>query len=267
MTTERTDTETNESKTEVRSEEKVVSSEVRPQAEMPLVDGAGMTESFLIAETQRNFDMAKKTWRYGFVAVGILSVYFIVLLSSIRSTIFDTDGIAAIIANEVDERVPLQIKNFETTMIAQAPDSANEVVELIMEYIPRVREEGQNAIEEVYSSIPFLSEEISSTIRVYMSENRTELKEFAETHSEQEFAMFLMNDIFSHVVADLDAKLKKNGEAHGWDAVKSVALHRIVALNNYLEKLANTGRYELNDNEQLQRRTIATWVKMLEMEE
>lgn len=259
-------TEITEEHKEVIQDNKVESFSVEPKLKNtePLVDNAKLTDAFLVAETERNIEIAKKTWRWGSVAVVVLAIYFTTLISSVRSVVFDADGIAAILSSELDKKLPEQLGMLEGALIAQAPSNARNLVSEITKVLPRVRVEGQNAIEEVSNSIPLLGEEVTSAIKAYVADNREAIQDFAKTHSEQEFANYFMSDLFAHVILDVDTKLKQAGEPGGWNAVKAVSLKRLVALNNYLERLANTGRFDLSEEEQLQRRTIVTWIKLLE---
>lgn len=257
-TTEHTEAE----KTEQEVREVAVDPNV--EATQPLIGRLEMTESFLKAEVERNRLATRQIWQWGSVAVLVLALYFTAILSSVRSVVFDSDGIAAILSNELDKKLPEQLAVLERALISQAPINARTFIQTILGYLPSIREEGQNSIEEITSTIPMLGEEVNSTIKAYIADNRESIQEFANTHSEQEFAMFFMDDLFAHVVLDIDNKLKQAGEAEGWNGVKSISLKRLVALNTYLEKLANTGRFDLTEKEQLERRTIVTWVKFLD---
>ena len=43
-----------------------------------------------------------------------------------------------------------------------------------------------------------------------------------------------------------------------------MSLNRLVGLNNYLNSLADKNRFDLTEDEQLQRRAIVSWVKLFE---
>lgn len=262
MTTERTDIEES---VKTKHEENITISEAHVSSQEPLVD-VKQTESFLLSEIERNKELTKKTWKWGSVAVVVLALYLTAILSSVRSVVFDSEGIAAIVSNEIDRKLPEQLSAVENTLIADAPENASNLILAILSTLPNVRKQGQQVIDEVYTSIPLLGEEVTSTIKAYMAENGDELRDFAQTHSEQEFATYFMDELTANIMLDLDLHLKQNGEKKGLGAVKELSLSRLVALNTYLEKLANTGRFDLSERELLERRTLVTWLKILDWE-
>ena len=89
----------------------------------PLVDNARLTDDFLKKEIENNIEIARKTWRWGTIVVFALAIYFTTLISSVRSVVFDADGIAAILSTELDKKFPEQLGMIENTLIAQAPSN------------------------------------------------------------------------------------------------------------------------------------------------
>ena len=261
-------TEINEIEEVTKSENKtetIASTNVNTLRQEPLVN-AQQTESFLLSEIESNKLIAKKTWTYGAIGVVVLALYFATMLSSVRSVVFDTAGIAAIMTSELDKKLPEQLANIENSLIAQAPQNSSNLVLAILSILPNVRKQGEHVIEEVYSSIPLMGEEITSAIKAYTADNKESIREFAKTHSEQEFAAYFMDELFANVMLDLDLHIKRQGEARGFGAVKDLSLKRLIALNSYLEKFAKTSRFDLTEKEQLERRALVTWLKILDPE-
>ena len=183
------------------------------------------------------------------------------MVSSIRNVIFDTQGIATIVANEIDVNLPSQLAVIESSLIQTAPENSKKLVSNIKAIAPEINVKAKESINHVIAMMPTLREDLSGAIEAYFVENKEDMKSFVEGHSEQEFASYFMDDLLATLSLRFEEELKSEG---GFDAIKSMSLKRLTSLNNHLNSLANKNRFDLTQDEQLQRRAIVSWVKLLE---
>ncbi len=219
-----------------------------------------MSEDFLSKQISDNKVVTEKVWKWGGLALLVLSIYLSAMVSSVENVFFDTEGIATVVANEIDISLPGHLAAFESDLISTAPENTKSMVSNIAKILPELNSVAKEKINSVVDIMPVFKTELNDAIKAYFAENQEEMKSFVETHSEQEFANYFMDDLLATVSLSIDDKLKSEG---GMETVKSLSLSRLVKLNSHLGYLAEKNRYELTEKEKLQRRTIVSWAKLL----
>ena len=220
-----------------------------------------LSDQFPAEQVEKNKALTEKVWKWGGLGLLVLAIYLSAMVSSIKNVLFDTEGIATIVASEIDTSLPNHFATFETGLIESAPENTKSLVSNITKLLPELSSVAKEKINSVVDIMPVFKEELNETIKVYFAENQEDMKSFVETHSEEEFANYFMDDLLATVSLSIDEKLKSEG---GLESVKSLSLDRLIKLNSHLGYLAEKNRFELTEQEQLQRRAIVSWTKLLQ---
>ena len=92
----------------VKSKEEIIEPKVM-QSNLSSEKGLdkNLSDDFLSKQIESNKALTQKVWKWGGLGLLVLAIYLSAMISSIKKVVFDTEGIATIVANEIDNNMSL----------------------------------------------------------------------------------------------------------------------------------------------------------------
>ncbi|MEO0794174.1 MAG: hypothetical protein AAFX93_03375 [Verrucomicrobiota bacterium] len=215
---------------------------------------------FMRSEIARTRKGVSQTYLLGIIVAVLVAGYMTFILSMVRQA---TDGqfLASAVRMQVEAAVPEMIDSGEQALAQKATGMAETMSRRFMEGVPKLVNQGKAQIDETHEVIiPYLSNEFSEVVRLYVLSNQEELTAFADQHNSQEFATEFTDQMMTEFAVQIDARMSDATDGEGLAYFNENLLTSLVAMDTKLDELVSKPVDELTQRERLQRRILARLV-------
>lgn len=212
---------------------------------------------FLNEETIRTRRGVSMTYSLGIVASILVAGYMFFILKFVNEAI-EPRTLAGFVGMQAEETLPKVIENTEQALVGQANELAEQTSRDFIRLVPKFREQGVDFMDRALNEgIPYLSTEFSTIISDYIDANADELKEFADSHSNDEFATFFTEELVAELTKQLDQHLALQFDGRSIDYFHDNLTLSLMAMDQTLNELLNANPEDLDRRQRLQRRLLA----------
>lgn len=215
---------------------------------------------FMREEISRTRKGVGQTYLFGILAAVLVAGYMAFILYMVKQA---TNGeyLAIAVRNQIEMAAPEMIASGEETLTEQASIIANDFSRRFFSIVPEISATGKETIDASYQdAIPYVSEEFSEMVRLYIKANEAELKEFAESNTSKAFAKEFTAQMMDEFTKQMDARMRDATDGEGLSYFNENLLTSLVAMDTTLDELLSKPTDELNQRERLQRRILARLV-------
>lgn len=247
-----------------KAEENAVSHDPRVETFDPKAIAESMSDEEtlrLITFVQEEIKKAKRgiatSYGFGIVMILILAGYMSFALYQLNTALEPT-MLAGLIGNTAEEATPDLVEQLETLLVESADDQAELLGRQITERVPEVFALARESIDATHTEyLPALSAEFSSALEEYIHANSDELKAFADSHTDEEFASYFVDSMMEELELRLDEWMQINFEGRDLDFVQENIRVSLLAMDETVTELLETEPENLTYRQHLQRRVLA----------
>jgi len=217
-------------------------------------------EDFMRSEIERTRKGIGTTYIFGGIVAILIALYMTFILNMLKEA---TNGqfLAIAVRQQIEAAAPEMISSGEEALAAEAAVLANNLSNRFLEIIPELAQTGKESIDATYSEvIPYVADEVSAIVRDYIRFNEAEIREFADSHSIEQFAREFTRQVMDEFATQMDKRMKETTGGEGLAYFNDNLLVSLQAMDGTLEELLETPADQLTRRERLQRRILARLV-------
>jgi len=215
---------------------------------------------FMRSEIERTQKGVGQTYLFGIIIAVLIAGYMTFVLSMVRQA---TNGefLAIAVRQQIEAAAPEMIASGEESLGAQAAVFANDLSDRFLEIVPEIAQVGKESIDSAYQDgVPYISEEFSEMVRLYIRANEAEIREFADTHDSKEFAQEFTREMMDEFARQMDTRMEEATDGEGLAYFNENLATSLLAIDTTLDELLAKSPDELTRRERLQRRILARLV-------
>ena len=213
---------------------------------------------------QEEVDRLNRSTRNNWIGGAIVSLFLLGYLSFLFvmvKTFLEPGNAAFLLSSQVEESVPEFLGDMEATLIARAPQIADNVSKPFIRAIPQLRKLAEEQLDFSHQEmIPHLSREFQNIITSYISDSSHVIKELVLDTQTEGFADAFTEDMMSSLSKLLEEAIIEHYEGRDYKYFKENSLNALQAMNEHLGVLLDQDVESMERKERLQRRILAAVV-------